>query len=375
VIFHVLRGGSLPLAGPLHIKRLVRRRSTALKQTKPERKNLHELVLRIVKTVSFCTRIICGPLQITVSLSREQPRNAPDTAPHSLLKDGNRPRAIGEMVSHYRIVTRLATGGMSSVYRAVDTKLERPVALKFLRSPLTLNPDAVARFHFEARAASALNHPHVCTVYDVGEHEGQPFLVMELLEGQTLQELVKTCRPLPLSQVLTISAQILDALNAAHSKGIVHRDVKPANIFISSFGQAKLLDFGLAMNDSLRNPSTTDPMEPLEVARTMPGSIIGTAAYMSPEQARGWPLDSRTDLFSFGVVLYEMTTGRPPFGSPGVSKLLDQIVKEEPVRPTCFNPALPVVLEKVILKALKKDRSLRYQTAAELMKDLNEVKH
>src|SRR5262245_61510168 len=280
------------------------------------------------------------------------------------------------MVSHYRIVTKLATGGMSSVYRAIDTKLERPVALKFLRSPLNQNADAVARFQFEARVASALNHPHVCTVYDVGEHEGQPFLVMELLEGQTLEKLVRTCRQLPLSQVLTISTQILGALHAAHSKGIVHRDVKPANIFISSTGQAKLLDFGLAMNSSLRNTSTAEAMERvLEVARTMHGTIIGNAAYLSPEQAQGWPLYSRTDLFSFGVVLYEMTAGRPPFGSPSISKLLHRIINDEPVRPSWFNQELPATLEKIILNALKKDRSMRYQTAAELMRDLNEVKY
>jgi serine/threonine protein kinase len=270
----------------------------------------------------------------------------------------------------------LASGGMSNIYRAVDTKLGRPVALKFLRPQLAHNADAVARFRFEARAGCAFNHPHICTVYDVGEHEGQPFLVMELLEGQTLEELLKIGRPLPVSQVLTISTQILDALNAAHSRGIVHRDVKPANIFISSLGQAKLLDFGLAKNDSLRKESVTEPMETtqgLEVARTMPGSIIGTAAYMSPEQAQGWELDSRTDLFSLGMVLYEMATGRQPFESRSLSKMLHLIINDEPVPPTCFNPALPAMLEKIFLNALKKDRSLRYQTAAELRRDLNEV--
>jgi len=339
-----------------------------------KRKTCRRFVLTIVKRVRFCAHIVCGSLRLKFYLSGGRAPVAPDTAHQKPPLVGNTPPAIGEMVSHYRIVAKLAIGGMSSVYRAVDTQLGRPVALKFMRSPLTENPDAVARFRFEARVASALNHPHICTVYNVDEYKGQPFLVMELLEGQTLQDFIGTCCRLPLSQALEISIQILDALKASHSKGIVHRDVKPANIFISSFGHAKLLDFGLATHDSLPNSNMNESIQPeLEVRSTIP-AIIGTAAYMSPEQARGWPLDSRSDLFSFGVVLYEATTGRAPFAASSLSETLNRIINDEPVRPTVLNKTLPAVLEKIILNTLKKDRSLRYQTAEELMSDLKAVK-
>jgi serine/threonine protein kinase len=277
------------------------------------------------------------------------------------------------MVAHYRIVTKLANGGMGIIYRAVDTKLGRPVALKLLLPRLSGNADTVARFRLEAKTASALSHPHICKVYDIGEHDGLPFLVMELLEGQTLKDLLKSGNALSVSQTLALSTQLLGALAFAHSKGIVHRDIKPGNIFISSQGQVKLLDFGLAKNNFMQDEPFDWPAETmsnLAAAKTITGSILGTVAYMSPEQAQGLPVDARTDLFSFGLVLYEMATGHPAFSGENVPEMLRLIINDTPARPASLNPALPITLEKVILKALEKACGARYQTSAELIRDL-----